>query len=1568
MGYHRRPRLGCSRPRHIRSHGPGGVRNRAVPAWLATLGLILAVTVFAPRAFAATFPDAPTLLSVAADQSQATLTWSPPTSGGTAVVAGYVASVSPRATATVDTHVPVGPVADGAQISPDGSTAYVMTGGAITLVNLAAGATAPIPLPGFPSSESLSADGSRLYVSLRDLCQVAVIDTTARMVLTRFAVTGCQPMSGISGSFGFGVAVGPDQKSLWVTVPATNTVDVYSLNGAPRATYKVGIGPTGNGAGPTSVSFSPDGRAYVSDRDSGSISVLATATGKPIALVQLTTGSQQSTSGPFSTSLSPDGRHLYATNTAQGTLWVIDTTTPGYPVASVPVGAGAYQATASPDGKSVYVTNTIDGTVSVLNADSNGVVQTLTVDSPAGGLFGGSGGPQGGGIALTSDGVNAIVVNNLSGTITKVSTGDHACGTTVTNPDGSLKCTIANLKRGTRYDFSVAARYAAGLGSFSNTITAVAGHAPGAPTALSAAPGDSRVVLSWSAPADDGGAGITGYTITVGPASSGSPTQSPTTTVTASSSATPAPTPTTVPTCTPSNGGYVVSGTTFCVVTTLTNGTGYNFTVTASNAAGTSPPTPVVTATPRSVPGAPTSVSAAPADRSAAVSWAAPASDGGAAITRYLATATPRGAASPTGSWPLIPGVSDILLSPDGHTAYVVSRGLVTSGSDSRIAVIDTTTGATEWISIPGIPGREAISRDGSLLFVTTFLGCDIKVVDTAARQVLRVITVDACSSNHPLGLAVSPDQTKLWVTLQTNRIGVYDIATGDLVGYVATGDEPYAVTFSPDGLLAYVTEHSGTMTVIQTTTLVRLTNFSLSATATPASGPYQATVSPDGTRVYVPNSSSGSLAIVDGSATPPRLLTTVQISSSGYGAAVAPDGNTVYLDNPVDNTMAVLDARTSQVTQILSLGAPAPAPYRGSGGPDGGGIALSLDGQQAFVVQNLDGSIATLSTGAHTCWSAPTASGQGCELVGLTNGTDYDVAVAATNAAGAGPLSTTTRVTVGTPPGIPGSVLLAAADATIAVAWTAPDPVSAPPISSYTVTLAPADGTCQVTGTTALCTGLTNGTSYSVTVSAINAIGPSTPSPPVSTIPYTNPTPATIETVIPGDGQTSVEWSAPTNDGGVPITRYSMQTLPNDGLCTVDAAGLGRTAVCSGLSNGVIYALTVTATNRSGGTSTSEPVPVTPRTVPGAPTELAAAVGDTSISVTWSPPLTDGGAPVTGYAITASPDQGTCTLSGRAASCTGMTNGTTYTIAITAANAAGSGAGATVSASPRTTPTAPRNVTATPGNATATVSWVAPSSDGGATITSYQVTSTPGAQTCTTSGTLSCSVAGLTNGLNYSFTVSATNIAGTSASSSPSTQISPRTVPSAPTNVSASAGNTSVTLSWSAPASNGGAAIIGYTATSTPGSATCSTSGALLCTVTGLANGTSYRFTVTASNVAGNSIPSSASVAVTPAGPPAAPTSVAATAKKHIITATWRAPSSTGGFKISGYTVRVYTTSTGGTLVTTCSTSVTATAPPALTCSTPVVKAGTYYLSVTATNAASLTSPPSSPRVLIKA
>ena len=226
--------------------------------------------------------------------------------------------------------------------------------------------------------------------------------------------------------------------------------------------------------------------------------------------------------------------------------------------------------------------------------------------------------------------------------------------------------------------------------------------------------------------------------------------------------------------------------------------------------------------------------------------------------------------------------------------------------------------------------------------------------------------------------------------------------------------------------------------------------------------------------------------------------------------------------------------------------------------------------------------------------------------------------------------------------------------------------------------------------------------------------------------------------------------------------------------------------------------------------------------------------------------------------------------------------------------------------------PTPPGVVTelrATPTDGGAVLSWVDPTWIGGSSITgwSVQYRTADGdwqAAQLTSVSSGAAVVGGLVNGLPVQFRVAASNTTGTGASAD-STQITPRTVPDAP-QLSITPGDRRLTVSWEAPASDGGSPVTGYTvSTSTNGSSWIVVADGLAPTarsrvVTALVNGTPVSVRVIATNAAGPSAPGLASG--TPRTVPDAPRLVSATPDDTRATLSWLAPQSTGGSDITGY------------------------------------------------------------------
>ncbi len=341
----------------------------------------------------------------------------------------------------------------------------------------------------------------------------------------------------------------------------------------------------------------------------------------------------------------------------------------------------------------------------------------------------------------------------------------------------------------------------------------------------------------------------------------------------------------------------------------------------------------------------------------------------------------------------------------------------------------------------------------------------------------------------------------------------------------------------------------------------------------------------------------------------------------------------------------------------------------------------------------------------------------------------------------------------------------------------------------------------------------------------------------------------------------------------------------------------------------------------------------------PNPPTSVVAAAGNAQATVSFAPPTSTGGSPILGYTVTSNPPGGTDSNAGStglAHVVTGLVNGTSYTFTVTATNSFGTSAPSAPSASvtPATVPGAPTGAVAIPRNHSADVAFTAPASDGGNAITGYTVVSNPPGGIDLEQGTLSLNhlVSGLTNGIGYTFTVVAVNAVGASLASGPSASVVPgcetevpanvfcdgvessdtanwnltANPPGAPTGVAATAGISTVIVTFVAPTDSGGSAITGYTVTSLPAGGVDSDAGSLALShvITGLTSGTPYTFTVTAANSSGTGPASAPSNSVALPTVPTAPLAPVAVGGDASATVTFVAPLSDGGSPITGYTV----------------------------------------------------------------
>jgi hypothetical protein len=245
----------------------------------------------------------------------------------------------------------------------------------------------------------------------------------------------------------------------------------------------------------------------------------------------------------------------------------------------------------------------------------------------------------------------------------------------------------------------------------------------------------------------------------------------------------------------------------------------------------------------------------------------------------------------------------------------------------------------------------------------------------------------------------------------------------------------------------------------------------------------------------------------------------------------------------------------------------------------------------------------------------------------------------------------------------------------------------------------------------------------------------------------------------------------------------------------------------------------------------------------------------------------------------------------------------------------------------PPSAPGAPTGMGATPGAGQLALGWTAPTWLGGSAITHYVVETSLDGSSWTTAlttadATPSATVTGLTNGTPVHVRVRAVNATGTSAPAA-STSAVPVTTPGAPTALAGTPGDDAASLTWTAPADEGGTPVTGYRVETSPDGVTWATavadtgSSTAVAVVWGLRNGTGTWLRVSAINAVGVGAPSSA-VRVVPRTTPGAPTGVGLAPGNGTLAVTWTAPTSNGGDAISAYRVETSTDGTTWTLAAT--------------------------------------------------
>ncbi|MCY4648255.1 MAG: fibronectin type III domain-containing protein [Gammaproteobacteria bacterium] len=435
---------------------------------------------------------------------------------------------------------------------------------------------------------------------------------------------------------------------------------------------------------------------------------------------------------------------------------------------------------------------------------------------------------------------------------------------------------------------------------------------------------------------------------------------------------------------------------------------------------------------------------------------------------------------------------------------------------------------------------------------------------------------------------------------------------------------------------------------------------------------------------------------------------------------------------------------------------------------------------------------------------------------------------------------------------------------------------------------------------------------------------------------------PRTLTADADGTSVIELDWRVPSDEGDADITgyriEYSRDADDDWDILERDTEDTRTSYRHTRLSAGTTRRYRVAAINSYGRGEWSRVASATTATlVPGAPTSLRARPGGaTSIELDWTAPASGEGGSINGYRIEWSRTGNSPwsvvevdTNSRRTEyTDTGLTPGSRRFYRVRAINDEGFGDWSNVASATTVAdaPDAPTGLSATPpggpgGRTQLVLRWTRPTSDGGSPITGYRIRVSETGVTwrvlvasTETAGTTYTHI-GLTPGATWYYRVAAINVQGAGAWSNIATGTTNASVPGAPRSLRALAsGASSITLSWEAPADDGGAAVTGYrieghrvgqTSWTTLSANTGTT--ARTYRHTGLEPATAWRYRVMAINRIGVGARSGEAGATTRPDIPGVPTGLTARALgTSRIDLSWSAPRATGGARILGYLVEV--------------------------------------------------------------
>ena len=481
----------------------------------------------------------------------------------------------------------------------------------------------------------------------------------------------------------------------------------------------------------------------------------------------------------------------------------------------------------------------------------------------------------------------------------------------------------------------------------------------------------------------------------------------------------------------------------------------------------------------------------------------------------------------------------------------------------------------------------------------------------------------------------------------------------------------------------------------------------------------------------------------------------------------------------PTDLTATAAPDETPQLAVALTWTAPA---------SDGGSAITSHRYRYSRNSGSL-GSWTTIDDSAADGANATSFTVKGLDPTG--NFLTFAFEVQAVNANGNGDESDQVSVVISVP-SLPPTLTVVPGDGQIEVSWVTPDNggsailryqywVFNEDTDSHVVNVNTNVPNSDADTTSFTVTGLANGVSYEVAVAAVNSVARGGYASEQNVVPATFPTAPRNLTAETGDTQVTLEWAAPTFDGGVAIDGYEYQQRTGSGAygSWTDISGADEDTTehtVTGLTNGTSYSFKVRAKNPVGGEGpASNEATAVPVTVPSAPQSFTATALNAKVRLEWAAPASDGGNPIVGYEYRYRAGSGSFTewadvpgsnVNTTSYTVTGLINGTVHTFEVRARTSTLKGAAASADATPMAVaPDAPL-VTVESRNTALRVTWNV-ADNGGSDIFRYQVQWKSGAQSFANTRQQDfitdrhTTITGLTNDTEYDVRVRARNTIG---------------------------------------------------------------------------------------------------------------------------------------------------------------------------------------------------------------